>query len=154
MKMKHKETLPIVFDLYGTIVFDGKNIPEDIKHLLKYKLSNHEIIFASARPIRDMTGILTDFLDHTWIGGNGSIVKQNHKIHVENVIKTKDFSTIKTVIEKNNLDYLIDDEWDYAYKISGDRNILEKVDQEKIAKRIRLRFYFLIWTAWPKFTLY
>ncbi|MEC1535480.1 HAD hydrolase family protein [Bacillus sonorensis] len=48
-----------VFDLDGTICFEGQPVSE---HLLmafeELKAQGHEVIFASARPIRDLLPVL------------------------------------------------------------------------------------------------
>ncbi len=44
-----------IFDIDGTICFDGCSIDSSIKQrLFKLRQANHNVIFASARPIRDL----------------------------------------------------------------------------------------------------
>lgn len=48
-----------VFDLDGTICFKGQPISEKILNSLeKLQMDRHDVIFASARPIRDMLPVI------------------------------------------------------------------------------------------------
>ncbi len=71
-----------VFDLDGTICFDGKQIPLDIQHALEQLMQkDHQLIFASARPIRDLLPLLNPKLQQAMlIGGNGAITQVNKQI--------------------------------------------------------------------------
>ncbi|WP_249630629.1 HAD hydrolase family protein [Streptococcus uberis] len=90
-----KETIKyLVFDLDGTIVFDGKAIEASLLELLRQLQEKYHLIFASARPIRDMLPLLGDFEKSDLIGANGSMYRQNQLIHL------KDYLTQKTS-EKN-----------------------------------------------------
>ena len=63
-----------IFDIDGTICFDGCSIDPSIKQrLFKLRQANHNVMFASARPIRDLLPVIPEFADDTLIGGNGSI---------------------------------------------------------------------------------
>lgn len=136
MTMSNQNNSPVVFDLDGTITFDGKTVLPEIKQALIKASDYKTIIFASARPIRDMTSILKEFENNIWIGGNGSIVKQNNQIQVQNVIGASDFELIKSIISNYEIDYLIDDDWNYSFHIIGNKEILKKVDQAKLAEAV------------------
>lgn len=57
--------LPYVFDLDGTIVFQGKPISKAIvKAIKELERRGHEIIFASVRPICDMLPVIDESLYH------------------------------------------------------------------------------------------
>ena len=52
-----------VFDLDGTISFSGREIaPDIIAELKKIEELGHQIVFASARPIRDLLPVLPEQL--------------------------------------------------------------------------------------------
>lgn len=131
-----------VFDLDGTICFSGKNIsPAIILELKKLELIGHQIVFASARPIRDMLPLLErDFSQNFLIGGNGSIISYKGKVEVIKSIDDKDFSTLKKIILDYDLDYLVDSNWDYALKNRNDTiaNINNKIDSLNLAKNLLL----------------
>ncbi|RBO98370.1 HAD-IIB family hydrolase [Rossellomorea aquimaris] len=123
-----------VFDLDGTICFKGKPLSQEICDALNVcSQQGHEIVFASARPIRDLLPVLPAYFRHfRMIGGNGAFT------YADGEIKTRAFTTeivdqIKQIIESNQLTYLIDSDWDYSY--TGDRGhpIFRNLDPEKRA---------------------
>lgn len=65
-----------VFDIDGTLCFDGRLIDQTIiDTLLQLQHDGHELIFASARPIRDLLPVLPSvFHQHTLIGANGALI--------------------------------------------------------------------------------
>lgn len=68
--------MKFVFDIDGTLCFNGKSIdPSIVDALLQLQNSGHELIFASARPIRDLLPVLPEvFHQHTLIGQSSSII--------------------------------------------------------------------------------
>lgn len=68
-----------VFDIDGTLCFDGRLIDQTIiDTLLQLQHDGHELIFASARPIRDLLPVLPSvFHQHTLIGANGAMISQH-----------------------------------------------------------------------------
>lgn len=123
-----------VFDLDGTICFKGKVLSQEICDALNVcNQHGHEIVFASARPIRDLMPVLPEeFRHYRMVGGNGAFT------YADGVIKTHAFTTeivdqVKQIIEANQLTYLIDSDWDYSY--TGDRHhpIFRNLDPEKRA---------------------
>ncbi len=95
-----------VFDLDGTICFDGKQIPLDIQHALEQLMQkDHQLIFASARPIRDLLPLLNPKLQQAMlIGGNGAITQVNKQITAQQPISSVAFTQIKQWIEEFDLD--------------------------------------------------
>lgn len=125
-----------VFDLDGTLCFMGKPLSKTITLALNELRENgHDIIFASARPIRDMLPILQkEFHTLPLIGGNGSLIS------VDGHIKSTAFSKeqrqeIKRIIDKYDATYLIDSEWDYAYTGPNNHPILLNLDPGKLADK-------------------
>ena len=126
-----------VFDLDGTICFDGKSIDQKIvESLRKLITKDNKVIFASARPIRDMVPLLTNFSDCDLIGGNGSITRVNGITIPIKTISDTAYEHIKQVIQKYNLEYIIDDKMDYSAKVSADNKILKQLDPGKLAHNI------------------
>lgn len=110
----------VVFDLDGTLCFDGKTISQDITEQLVALSKNHNVVFASARPIRDMVHLIPkEIQSNIWIGGNGSFTKINDKIIFKD-LPAIEVATILQEIEDNDYSYMIDSDWDYAFK--GDTN--------------------------------
>ena len=57
-----------IFDIDGTICFDGHHVDQSIKHrLVKLKNAHNNVIFASARPIRDLLPVIPEFADYTLV---------------------------------------------------------------------------------------
>ncbi|MWV42343.1 HAD-IIB family hydrolase [Paenibacillus sp. HJL G12] len=132
--------MKFVFDLDGTICFRGQPLSQVIVQALdKLTHQGHEVIFASARPIRDLLPVLPLHM-HTYpmIGGNGAFVAKDKNIistvHFEEEVKNH----ILSIIESHSLNYLIDSEWDYAFTGCEDHPIRRNVDPEKRARRIPL----------------
>lgn len=132
--------MKFVFDLDGTICFQGKPLsPTIIEALDQLTKHGHEVIFASARPIRDLLPILPDHM-HTYpmVGGNGAIVANNNHImstvHFEDDVRAR----IVSIIDQFKLNYLIDSQWDYCYTGSDDHPIRRNVDPQKRAKHVPL----------------
>ncbi|WP_010094749.1 HAD-IIB family hydrolase [Ornithinibacillus scapharcae] len=105
-----------VFDLDGTLCFDGKSIDAEIIQVLQeLKLAGHQVIFASARPIRDLVPVIPkSFHEGLLVGGNGTFTSEHGKIqvtHFEQQLLDKFIS----LVHQYQLNYLADGEWDYAY---------------------------------------
>ncbi|MGO5864836.1 HAD hydrolase family protein [Staphylococcus aureus] len=79
--------MKFVFDIDGTLCFNGKSIdPSIIDSLLQLQHAGHELIFASARPIRDLLPVLPEvFHQHTLIGANLDPHKLASCINVANI---------------------------------------------------------------------
>ncbi|GIN87148.1 Cof-type HAD-IIB family hydrolase [Heyndrickxia sporothermodurans] len=132
--------MKFVFDLDGTICFKGQPISEKILLSLEALMSKgHEVIFASARPIRDLLPVLHEsFHQYPMIGGNGSMVANKGKI-----ISTISFDhailhDVFELIKKYHITYLIDSDWDYAYTGSPEHPILRNLDPDRRAKNVDL----------------
>lgn len=118
-----------VFDLDGTICYKGRPLTEDICAALDIcTVQGHEVVFASARPIRDMLPVLPKRYHHyRMVGGNGAFT------FVEGDVQLQSFSQqtideLKVIIEKNNLQYLIDSEWDYSFTGEETHPIYQNLD--------------------------
>jgi Cof subfamily protein (haloacid dehalogenase superfamily) len=125
-----------VFDLDGTICFKGQPVSETILSCLEELAhAGHEVIFASARPIRDMLPVLHErFHRFPLIGGNGSLVsKEGNNTHIETFSQDQTNVLLKH-IEVHQATYLIDSDWDYAYTGAVDHPILKNVDTSNLAK--------------------
>ncbi|WP_368654229.1 HAD-IIB family hydrolase [Ornithinibacillus sp. 4-3] len=130
-----------VFDLDGTICFNGQPISEKLLNALERLVDQegHKVIFASARSIRDLLPVLHErFHKYPMIGGNGSMVA-NHG----NIISTVNFQhdTLKEIIQlidTYHVSYLIDSDWNYSYTGSDTHPIFNSLDPQKRAKNVPL----------------
>ncbi|MCU5746974.1 HAD family hydrolase [Staphylococcus sp. SQ8-PEA] len=127
-----------VIDVDGTICFNGRFI-EDVLHNELERLSReHRLIFASARPIRDLVPVVKSFENLTLIGGNGAIISQNKEVSVIKSISTHEFEAIKKLILENNLEYIIDGSFDYSAKVTPDNKIYKQLDPDALANNVNI----------------
>ncbi|MCY1565587.1 HAD-IIB family hydrolase [Staphylococcus pettenkoferi] len=127
-----------VMDVDGTICFNGMYIEEPLRKEIKNIATKHQVIFASARPIRDLLPVIRGFEDYTLIGGNGSIISQDNQISVVKSISEDPFNHIKSLIHKYNLQYIVDDSFDYAANVSPDNTIFRQLDPSHLANRLTI----------------
>lgn len=127
-----------VMDVDGTICFNGMYIEEPLRKEIKNIARKHQVIFASARPIRDLLPVVQGFENHTLIGGNGSIISQDNQISVVKSISEDPFNHIKSLIHKYNLQYIVDDSFDYAANVSHDNAIFKQLDPSHLANRLSI----------------
>ncbi|MEG0258688.1 MAG: HAD-IIB family hydrolase [Lysinibacillus sp.] len=127
--------MQFVFDLDGTICFGGRPLTEEMIQALETCLEDgHEVIFASARPIRDILPVIPKSLHSgNMVGGNGAFIQKEGQISVsafDDVTK----EALLRCIEHHNLTYLVDSKWDYAYTGSQEHPIFLNIDPLKLAK--------------------
>ena len=126
----------IILDIDDTICFDGQQINQDIiDRLISLHNIGHRIIFASARPMRDLLPVLpSQFHRFTLIGGNGSIVSDNNEIQTLATIQPESFNVIKHVINQYDLNYIVDDKWNYAARVDATNTIYQRLDPHRLAQ--------------------
>lgn len=130
--------LYFVFDVDGTICFNGQFIEEEIVKALEYINDKHSLIFASARPIRDLIPVVPMFKENVLIGGNGSIISEQGNIQVIEYISDKEYIYIKSLIEDYKLSYIIDGSFDYSAKVEKKNLIYRQLDPMKLAKNVSM----------------
>lgn len=126
----------IVFDLDGTICFNGVQIDEGLVESVVRLATEENVIFASARPIRDMLPVLKEhklLATCDLIGGNGSIVKQNGVIVSESIDRSVVDNVLKLAAQSNHK-VLIDSKWDYHYNGDVSRELYKRIDTDKQAR--------------------
>ncbi|KGJ25459.1 HAD family hydrolase [Staphylococcus haemolyticus] len=130
----------IVLDIDGTICFDGRQIDcKIIDQLFSLHNIGHKIIFASARPIRDLLPVLPNkFHEFALIGGNGSIISINGRIQTLATIQPESFNVIKHVINQYDLNYIVDDEWNYAARVDATNIIYQRLDPHRLAQKLTI----------------
>ena len=127
--------MQFVFDLDGTICFKRQPVSEKILDSLAELTKNgHQVIFASARPIRDMLPVIReDFHHYTMIGGNGSLISKQGKIINSVAFSPEEYNEIAQLINEFEATYLIDGDWNYAYTGPSDHPILQNLDPAELA---------------------
>ncbi|WP_411348442.1 HAD-IIB family hydrolase [Paenibacillus sp. WLX2291] len=132
--------MKFVFDLDGTICYRGQPLtPPMIACLESLRAAGHEVIFASARPIRDLLPMLPKCMHgYGLVGGNGGFVhREEISLSVTYLDPAITTSILKTM-QQYEADYLIDSDWHYSY--SGDplHPIVQNIDPHKLANNIPL----------------
>lgn len=124
-----------VFDLDGTICFKGKPLQTDILAAFEQlEEDGHEVIFASARPIRDMYPVLSKrYWQYRMIGGNGAFIFNGEKVEVHAFSKEVR-EKIDELIEEHRLMYLMDSAWDYSFTGAKTHPIYTQLDSLKLAE--------------------
>lgn len=130
-----------VFDLDGTICFKGQPVSELVlTKLEQLKEHGHEVIFASARPVRDMLPVLHPrFHKDTLIGGNGGLIFKNGEALHTGVFPPELRHCLQQLLAEHQATYLIDSDWDYAYTGPLNHPILNNLDTHKLAKNRELQ---------------
>jgi len=129
-----------VFDIDGTLSFNGQTIAPEISAAIRaLQGAGHQVIFASARPIRDLLPIIPDFNRCTLIGANGALVANNQQVEAVRPITSHDSTVVEQLIDQENLSYVIDGQWDYAAAVPPDHLILKQLDPDKLAERVPMR---------------
>lgn len=129
--------MQFVFDLDGTICFKGQPLTNEICAALdECQAMGHEIIFASARPIRDLLPVLPEkYHQLRMVGGNGAFRNADGSIEV-NSFDTSTCKQLFNIIDAHQLPYLIDSSWDYSYTGEQTHPIYQNIDPLKSAKNV------------------
>lgn len=132
--------MDFVFDLDGTLCFHSLPISTVVaKELENLKSQGNRIIFASARPIRDMLPVLPkEFHEDPLIGGNGALISKGKRIDVIKVFSKRTWMKLKELIKEYNVTYLIDGDWNYAYTGPENHPILKNLDPDSRAKQVNV----------------
>ncbi|MFB9274347.1 HAD-IIB family hydrolase [Cohnella cellulosilytica] len=132
--------MQFVFDVDGTICFQGKPLSEPIVAALDVLTrQGHELIFASARPIRDLLPVLPLHMrQNAMVGGNGAFAAAEGRIVAAVRFDEVTAEAIVRLIRKYDADYLVDSTWDYAYSSRADHPIRRNLDPERLARSLPL----------------
>ncbi|MFE2292483.1 HAD hydrolase family protein [Streptomyces sp. NPDC059452] len=129
-----------VFDIDGTLCFDGRTIDSRILAAIEScERAGHQLVFASARPVRDLLPVLDGaFPAATLIGGNGSLVSVGGQVRARAAFEADDLDKLLVEADRFQAGYLADGPWDYAYTGPADHPILGRVDQGRLARQVDL----------------
>ncbi|MFE7598675.1 HAD hydrolase family protein [Streptomyces sp. NPDC057494] len=130
----------LVFDIDGTLCFDGRTIDDRILAAIgDCERAGHSLVFASARPVRDLLPVLDGaFPSATLIGGNGSLVSVDRQVRARATFGPDVLGALMDAIGRYEATYLADGPWDYAYTGPEDHPIRSRVDQGDLASRVEL----------------
>ncbi|KRN99107.1 HAD-IIB family hydrolase [Companilactobacillus kimchiensis] len=128
-----------IFDIDGTLSFNGVTIDPVINLAIKELLAaGNEVIFASARPIRDLLPMIPEFESQKLIGANGAMISITETIEIISGIDKQDFVYLKNLITQFDLDYIVDSSWNYSSRITQNSFIEKMIDPGHLAKQIDL----------------
>ncbi|MFJ8159471.1 HAD hydrolase family protein [Streptomyces sp. NPDC096136] len=129
-----------VFDIDGTLCFDGRSIDRRILDAIEaIERAGQHLVFASARPVRDLLPVLDGaFPSATLIGGNGSLVSVGGEVRARAAFEAGVLGELLAEAEGYRAGYLADGPWDYAYTGPADHPILGRVDQAGLARKVLL----------------
>ncbi|MBM7641827.1 HAD hydrolase family protein [Streptococcus loxodontisalivarius] len=109
--------MKFVFDLDGTICFDGQTIAQEIKDILENAhLFGHQVVFASARSYRDCIAVLGEKLaQNLVIGLNGGLAYEEGQLKLSHKLDDHVFQSALKSCQTYNLPYFVDDHFNYSY---------------------------------------
>lgn len=105
-----------IFDIDGTIAFAGQKVAPEISNKIIKLAKQYQIIFASARPIRDMLPMLDNQLHQKsiFIGCNGAMAYQNGQFLSANLLENTDLHCILDQLKQNHIPYVLDGKWHFS----------------------------------------
>lgn len=104
-----------VFDIDGTLSHDGKKVNDTLCRRISRLSLHHPVIFASARPIRDMLPMLSDELHSSlFIGCNGGMAWKEGQTLFSALLEPQFVTSILMRLNKRQIPYVLDGEWNYA----------------------------------------
>ncbi|MBG9979718.1 HAD family phosphatase [Facklamia sp. DSM 111018] len=129
-----------IFDIDGTIAFDGLTIEESIKDLLlEYVKLGHEIVFASARSYRDCLKILGDQLNkHCLVTLNGGAIYRQGECLQSYPLDVETFQNLLEICHDNELAYFVDDPLNFSTYLSNKIPFIHSVDRTTSSKEISI----------------
>ncbi|WP_406015907.1 Cof-type HAD-IIB family hydrolase [Streptomyces sp. NBC_00984] len=128
----------LVFDIDGTLCFDGRTIDDRILTAIgECERVGHHVVFASARPVRDLLPVLDGaFASAELIGGNGSLVSVDSEVRARAAFDPAGLGALLEAVGQYEATYLADGPWDYAYTGPADHPIRGRVDQGNLARMV------------------
>lgn len=108
--IKKEAIKTFVFDLDGTIVYNGKPVDEKFNQLLlDIKDAGHQIIYATGRSFRDFIPVIPEWsVGEPSVVFGGGLVIANDEIKFQQFIDETYLHEIIEFLEKNHVHYLVD----------------------------------------------
>lgn len=133
-------TSTLVMDIDGTICFDGLSVEARIVDALNdAREAGWQLVFASARPVRDQAGVLAGhFPDAIRIGANGAMAATDGQIQVFSAFEKGQRDAILRALAEADARFVADGVWDYAHNLAEEHVFLERIDSERHAMRVCL----------------
>lgn len=104
-----------IFDIDGTICNNGRYIDPVIEKTIIALSMEKNVIFASARPIRDMLPLMDRALhQHLLIGCNGGVYYQNGNFGKTRHFDKEQIASALQFLTENNVPYVLDGDWFFS----------------------------------------
>ncbi len=106
-----------VFDLDGTIIFNGKPLTKEFEHLLlEIDAMGHEIIFATGRSWRDFVPVVPSWCSRrpSVVFGGGLVIREE-TIKSQHFLPDSELTEIVKFLEDNHVPYLVDGHSNYYH---------------------------------------
>ena len=105
-----------IFDIDGTLSKNGQPIEPGIYRAIEKLRDFHQIVFASARPVRDILPMLPEhFHDALIVGCNGGMVWQKGEFQTLHTFPPDDLVRILGYLREHDVPYVLDGAWHYAF---------------------------------------
>lgn len=127
-----------IFDIDGTLTFDGSTIDNSIMSvLLKAEEFGHEVSFASVRSYRACVKLLGDVLSKKLvIGLNGGMAYDQGQLVFEHHLDATAYQEAISYAKEYNLPYFVDDSLNYATANEEHLFFIDLVDPLKMAEKV------------------
>ena len=134
-----------VFDIDGTTSFNGMVIEPAIeREIYALLLAGHRIVFASARPVRDILPMLSeDVRTHSGlalIGANGSLLYRDGHLRAREHLDAHSYAKIRDLIERHGLHYIVDSLDSYAFNLPDAHVLVERLNPEGTDRLVSLKY--------------
>lgn len=104
-----------IFDLDGTIITNGKPLCRSLAETIIPLTDSARVIFASARPVRDMLPLLpTELHGCLMIGCNGAMAWQQGECLFSNRFDDRTAEKILALLQQHAVPYVLDGHWSFA----------------------------------------
>ncbi|MEO9383799.1 HAD family hydrolase [Chromobacterium phragmitis] len=127
-----------IFDIDGTICFDGRSVSPAIQDALcGLERRGHRIGFASARPYRDILPLLDErFHDGLFVGANGAMTWHRRQLTALTPLDEEALTQLFELAERHAASCLVDLEWHYHYHGDPAHPFMSMVDPGKLARPV------------------
>lgn len=105
-----------IFDIDGTISQRGDPLSPAMAEAITAARTRFQVVFASARPVRDMLPLLPDHLhDAVMVGCNGGMAWQRGKFLIDEKFEPDVIAQIVAWLDEAHAAYVIESHWHYGF---------------------------------------
>ncbi|BBG30676.1 HAD-IIB family hydrolase [Zymobacter palmae] len=105
-----------IFDIDGTISQAGQPISSSVAEALLALREHYQVVFASARPVRDMLPLLPDELhDAVMVGCNGGMAWQRGEFMINEKFDADSAASMLGWLDNARAAYVVESHWQYGF---------------------------------------